>query len=402
MQRCADDVEVKILTAELVDGISRANSKILYRFRNAGFFGRLWNSLTGNIDSKLIEFNLYCHRVEKLVKMTPQMLEQIQYSILLIKGLRGLYCKDIAVINQYIEAGTEFLHQYENSNEKQSASCIRLDDAMSVHDFGRQQSGNTHYLDTLLENVKVINQGEAGRKLNEVVEPIRQISESVQPSGFQLAVSKVPIVGPLISQLTIIQRRALSRFDPVKGQIDILTNGIESISTGYLTENVKLDVMYNEVIVDVRQQGINIVASMLAIDTIEVELKRRQDEFKKDKSNTLLAVEINGIEYQLSALKKRHSDMITSQQKSYDDLTMLRMIQQNNLTMIDKFRSIEEMTLPAAKRGHLIVDALEKQNSGVKLTEAIDNTTNALAVRQAELVKENSTRIANAVPPSCL
>ncbi|HIF4726419.1 TPA: toxic anion resistance protein [Citrobacter freundii] len=276
----------------------------------------------------------------------------------------------------------------------QAASTIRLGDAMSVHNFGRPKAGDTNYLDTLLEDVKIIDQGQSGKKLNEVVELTRQISESVQPSPFQLAVSKVPVVGPIISRLTIMQRRALSRFDSVKGQIDILTNGIESISTGYLTENVKLEAMYNDVIVDVRQQGINIVASELAIKTIEAELKKRQEEFKKDKSNTLLAVEINGIEYQLTALKKRRSDMITSQQKSYDDLTMLRMIQQNNLTMVDKFRSIEEMTLPAAKRGHLIVDALEKQNSGVKLTEAIDDTTNALAVRQAELVKENSIRIA--------
>lgn len=276
----------------------------------------------------------------------------------------------------------------------QAASTIKLGDAMSVHYFGRPKENDTNYLDTLLEEVRILDQGQSGKKLNEVVELSRQISESVQPSPLQLAISKVPVVGRFISRITIMQRRALSRFDSVKGQISILTDGIESISQGYLAENIKLEAIYNDVVDDVRQQGVHIVASKLAINSIEEELKKRQEELKKDKSNTLLAMEISGIEYQLTSLKKRRSDMITGQQKSYDDLTMLRMIQQNNLTMVDKFRSIEEMTLPAAKRGHLIVDALEKQNSGVKLSEAIDDTTNALAVRQAELVKENSIRIA--------
>lgn len=274
-----------------------------------------------------------------------------------------------------------------------AASSIRLGDVMSVHDFGRATT-DAGYLDTMLEDVKVIDQGESGRKLNEISILTRQISESVQPSNIQLAIRRIPVLGNIMSRLTFMQRKALNRFDSVKGQMDILTDGIAAISIGYLEQNVKLEKMYHDVLNDVRGQGVNIVASNLVINSIESELQARHEELKKDKNNTLLSFEINDIEHQLNTLKKRRKDLISSQQKSFEDLTMLRMMQHNNLTLVDKFRSIEEMTLPAAKRGHLIVDALEKQNAGVKLTEAIDDATNALALRQAELVKENTIRIA--------
>uniref|UniRef100_UPI001F23665D toxic anion resistance protein n=1 Tax=Providencia rettgeri TaxID=587 RepID=UPI001F23665D len=275
----------------------------------------------------------------------------------------------------------------------QAASSIRLGDVMSVHDFGRSAT-DASYLDTMLEDVKVIDQKESGKQLNEIAFLSRQISDSVRPSDLQRVISRIPIIGFVISRLTFMQRRALNRFDSVKGQMDILADGISSISTGYLEQNVKLDAMYNDVLADIRAQGINIVASKLVIDSIEGELQTRQEEFKKNKTNTLLSIEINDIQYQLDTLKKRRKDMISMQQKSFDDLTMLRMMQQNNLALVDKFRSVEELTLPAAKRGHLIVDALEKQNAGVKLIEAIDDATNALALRQAELVKDNTIRIA--------
>lgn len=116
MKRCSDDVEVKLLIADLVDAISKASPRNLYRYKNAGFFGRLWNSLTGGIDSKVIEFNLYCRRVEKLAKYAPELLEQVKESIQLISGLRELYQKDVALLDQYIEAGTAYLNEYRNSD----------------------------------------------------------------------------------------------------------------------------------------------------------------------------------------------------------------------------------------------------------------------------------------------
>ncbi|EOC0011579.1 toxic anion resistance protein [Cronobacter turicensis] len=275
----------------------------------------------------------------------------------------------------------------------QAASVIKLGDAMSVHNFGRPIHDND-YLDGLLENVQLAEQGESGKELAKVVEMTERISNSLAPTKFQLALRRVPVVGGMLSRMTFMQKKVLTRWDSVKNQSEVLKTGIGNINLGYLMENEKLESMYQDVYQDIQIQGINIVAAQVAINSIKSELKARQEAYKKDKNNSLLAMEISNIEYQLSTLVKRRGDMITIQQKSYEDLIILRMTQQNNLTMIDKFRSIEEMTVPSAKRGHYVINALEKQKAGVELSEVIDNAANALAIRQAELVKDNSIKIA--------
>lgn len=274
-----------------------------------------------------------------------------------------------------------------------AAKKIQLSDPMTVHDFGRSALDN-NYLDTMLENVRLIDQGESGKKFARIVDLSQQISDSLEPTRIQKALSRVPVLGAAVSGMAFMRRKTLRRFDSVKNQMNILSGGIESISHGYMNENAKLEKVYSDVYAEVKELGVNIVAALLVIQSMEETVKELNVRFSKNRNDTLLALEISDKEYLLTVLKKRRADMIANQQKCFDDLTMLRIIQQNNLTMVDKFRTIEDMTLPAAKRGHIIVDALEKQNQSVKLSEAIDDATNGLAVRQAELVKENSVRIA--------
>lgn len=275
-----------------------------------------------------------------------------------------------------------------------AANSIHLGDTLSVHNFGISAKNTNDYLDTLLADVRINEQKESGKQLAVVADLAQQISESIQPSPLQIALRRIPVVGAMISRLAVMQRKTLSRFDSVKNQMSLLTDGISSMSQGYLEENAKFESMYQDVRQEVQNQGVYIVAAELAITSLQSELKKRQDAFRADKANQMLGVEISDIEYQLNALKNRRASLISNQQKSFDDLSILRMMQQNNLTLVDKFRTIDEMTIPAAKRGHLIVDALEKQNNGAKLTKAIDDTTNDLAIRQARLVKDSSVLIA--------
>lgn len=275
-----------------------------------------------------------------------------------------------------------------------AANNIILGDATSAHNFGRQTNGNATYLDDLLANVMVFDQGQSGKKLNEIVDLARIISGSVQPGRFQLFLNKLPLIGNLIGRTLRMQRRALDRFDSVKNQVDILTTDITAISAGFRQQNATLAAMYEEVLQEARDTGVNIVAAELAINHIDTELVARREQLRREPENSLLAMEISDIEHQFTILKKRRADMIVAQQKGYDDLTMIKMMQHNNLTMIDKFADIEAVTLPAAKRAHLLVDQADKTNSGALLAQAIGETTNSLARRQADLVRESSLRTA--------
>jgi uncharacterized protein YaaN involved in tellurite resistance len=77
-------------------------------------------------------------------------------------------------------------------------------------------------------------------------------------------------------------------------------------------------------------------------------------------------------------------------------LPMIRIIQSNNLMLVDKFYAIKNITLPAWKNQISLAISLQEQQNSVQLAKAIDDTTNELLRRNAELLHQNSVDTAKA------
>ena len=75
---------------------------------------------------------------------------------------------------------------------------------------------------------------------------------------------------------------------------------------------------------------------------------------------------------------------------------MIRIIQSNNLMLVDKFYAIKNITLPAWKNQISLAISLQEQQNSVQLAKAIDDTTNDLLRRNAELLHQNSVDTAKA------
>ncbi|EOC0011578.1 hypothetical protein ACI0X9_003262 [Cronobacter turicensis] len=113
LEKSNQDAEANALTSELVAAMCRANPYELVSFENAGFVSRWWNNLTGRNESKLIEFNLYCRRVEKIAERAPSILNQVKLSISINHFLKQMYESDIELLEHYIEAGYAFVSSEE-------------------------------------------------------------------------------------------------------------------------------------------------------------------------------------------------------------------------------------------------------------------------------------------------
>jgi len=95
-------------------------------------------------------------------------------------------------------------------------------------------------------------------------------------------------------------------------------------------------------------------------------------------------------------LEKRVSDLQVLQQSAMQTLPMIRIIQSNNLMLVDKFYAIKNITLPAWKNQISLAISLQEQKNSVQLAKAIDDTTNELLRRNAELLHQNSVDTAKA------
>ena len=64
--------------------------------------------------------------------------------------------------------------------------------------------------------------------------------------------------------------------------------------------------------------------------------------------------------------------------------------------LVDKFHTIREITVPTWKRQFMLALTLDEQENAVTLAREIDDTTNSLLKRNAELLHSNSVATAKA------
>jgi uncharacterized protein YaaN involved in tellurite resistance len=95
-------------------------------------------------------------------------------------------------------------------------------------------------------------------------------------------------------------------------------------------------------------------------------------------------------------LSKRVDDLKVLQHSAMQTLPMVRIIQSNNLALVDKFQTIRQLTLPAWKRSFMLAITLDEQKNAVELANTIDDATNALMRRNADLLHQNSVATAKA------
>ncbi len=116
MAKSADDHKVRASVTKLVESLTLADPSKFARSKR-GFIAKTWNKFTGSGYVQEIQFDLYCRKVDVLVKDAPLIMAQAHESVDIIQSLESIYRKDIELLNFYINAGKEFISQLE-SREK--------------------------------------------------------------------------------------------------------------------------------------------------------------------------------------------------------------------------------------------------------------------------------------------
>lgn len=266
---------------------------------------------------------------------------------------------------------------------------------LSVAEYGKDISSESNKCTSeLLSLVRNNELDETGTKLNQVLSVAQTINSSnliSSPSGL----SKLPLIGALFKSAKGAKQKFEMRFADTNSQIDGLVKEIE-VNQGGLKQRVDmLDKMFNAVDEDRRTLGVYIVAGKTRYTELQEEIKEltAKDPLKEDMSVSQRIYDLNHI---CNNLDKRLSDLHLLQQSAIQTMPMIRLIQSNNTMLIDKFYSIKTITIPAWKNQISLALSLNEQENSVKLATAIDNTTNELLKRNAELLHTNSVAVAKA------
>lgn len=259
----------------------------------------------------------------------------------------------------------------------------------AVAEYGKNIATQTSgYTDELLNLVQNKDLDETGQKLNQVVQVAQQLNTSSilnkkKNSGF---------FGGLMSKIKGAKNNIDMHFNTTKEQIDTLVKEIEKSQSGLKARVDTLDRMFHGVQSEYKQLGVYIAAGKLKQDEIQQEISTLTAQ-AQDQTTTQRVYDLNHL---ANNLEKRVSDLQVLQQSAMQTLPMIRIIQSNNLMLVDKFYAIKNITFPAWKNQISLAISLNEQKNSVQLANTIDDATNDLLKRNADLLHQNSVDTAKA------
>ena len=259
----------------------------------------------------------------------------------------------------------------------------------SVAEYGKNIATKTStYTDELLNLVQNRDLDATGQKLNQVVQVAQQLNTSSilnkkKSSGF---------FGNIISKFKGAKDNFDAHFNTTKEQLDVLVKEIETSQSGLKARVDTLDKMFDGVQDEYKQLGVHIAAGRLREQELQQEISTLTA-LPQDQSTTQKIYDLNHL---ANNLEKRVSDLQVLQQSAMQTLPMIRIIQSNNLILVDKFYAIKNITLPAWKNQISLAISLSEQKNSVQLANTIDDATNELLRRNADLLHQNSVDTAKA------
>lgn len=261
----------------------------------------------------------------------------------------------------------------------------------SVAEYGKNIAAKTSvYTDELLTLVKNKDLEGTGQKLSEVV----QVAQQLNGSNLFNPNRSTGFLSSLLNKVRSGKQSFNQQFDDTKQQLDRLVTEIESAQSGLKTRVEILENMFNAVQEEYKQLGIYIAAGQLKQLALQQSLQRLASQnIAQDPTLTQQVYDLNHI---ANNLEKRVGDLKVLQQSALQTLPMIRIIQSNNLMLVDKFYAIKNITLPAWKNQISLAISLQEQKNSVQLANTIDDATNELLRRNADLLQQNSVDTAKA------
>ena len=263
-------------------------------------------------------------------------------------------------------------------------------DGHSIAEYGKDIATTTaSYTDELLNLVQNKDLDETGQKLNQVVSIAQQLNTSSILSPNK---SSGGFIGSLLNKFKGAKQSFDQHFNSTKEQIDALVHEIETSQNGLKLRVDTLEKMFGGVQDEYKQLGIYIAAGKLK----EQEIQHKISELTQQEQDPTVTQKIYDLNHLANNLEKRISDLQILQQSAMQTLPMIRIIQSNNLMLVDKFYAIKNITLPAWKNQISLAISLQEQKNSVQLANSIDDATNDLLKRNADLLHQNSVDTAKA------
>jgi len=293
---------------------------------------------------------------------------------------------------------TAILEQSETLPEIMPEEVTALQDAINELDvtdrksiiyFGSSaQEALDEISNRMIDGVQNKDVGAAGAALNEMVASIRGFDMDEFNPNKKLAWWQ-KLFGTTKPLVKFIQE-----YELVRDQIDNISNSLEKHKSQLMTDIVSLDKLYDANLDYFRKLELYIKAGETKLEELEEKILPAYEAKVRDSDDDMLAIqELKEIRGFRDELERRVHDLRLSRQVTMQSLPSIRLIQENDKSLIAKITSTLVNTVPLWRNQLAQTVTIFRSHSTAKAVKDAADLTNELLEKNAEGLREANAEV---------
>lgn len=270
------------------------------------------------------------------------------------------------------------------------AAQINISDSQSIIQYGGlAQSDISKFSDTILDQIRAKDSGEVGAVLTDLLGKVQEVNiDSIDPQQKGFSFSK------LFGSAKRETQKFISRYDKISVQIEKIIDQLDRAKLQLIRDIASLDTMYDRNLDYLKQLDVYIMAGSLKLKELnDKELPRLKERASKT-GDAVDAQRVKDMAELISRFEKKVHDLKLTRMIAIQTAPQIRLIQNNDQTLVEKIQSSIANTIPLWKNQIAIAITMLRQQSALQLQRDVTNTTNDLLTRNSEMLKTSSIDIA--------
>lgn len=272
---------------------------------------------------------------------------------------------------------------------EQIMAQIDVNDSQGIIQYGVGAQVNiSNFADSILDQVKAKDAGEAGAVLTDLMLTVKKID--VESLSGESLMSKIPLLGNLFAGA----KKFIAQYQSIEHHIDEITDEMTKARMQLLKDITLLDSLYEKNKDYLMELDLFILAGELKLKELNEktlpEVKAKADASK----DTLDAQKVQDLSQMINRFEKKVHDLKLSRMIAIQTLPQVRLIQNNDQLLVEKIQSSILNTIPLWKNQVVIAISLFRQKKALELQKEVSETTNDLLTANSELLKTSSIEVA--------
>ena len=265
---------------------------------------------------------------------------------------------------------------------------IDVFDSTQILQYGAPaQNKISEFSDSILEDVKTKDTGDAGKLLADLVGQIKNFDASISGSNKK---GLAKIFSNAKKELDTI----IAKYSKIETNIDTIEKGLDKNKIQLLKDIETFDEMYDKNLEFFKEISLYIIAGERKLEELKnvtlPELKKKAEE----SGEQLDIQKVQDLEAQINRFEKKLYDLKTTRIISIQMAPQIRLLQNNDAELVEKIQSSITNTIPLWKNQMVLSLGLNNAKKSLKAQQAVTELTNEMLKKNSETLKQGTIEVA--------